>query len=110
VAIRTIALLVVSNVFMTFAWYGHLKHRAWPLWLAILSSWMIALVEYCFAVPANRIGYGTFTVTQLKIIQEITTLVVFSAFALLYLKEGWRWNYLWAFLCLVGAVYFAFKR
>jgi len=106
---RTILLLLVSNTFMTFAWYGHLKHRGWPLWLAILISWLIAFVEYCFAVPANRLGYGTFSLPQLKIIQEIVTLVVFTLFAVLYMKEPWKWNYLPAFLCLVGAVYFAFR-
>jgi uncharacterized protein (DUF486 family) len=95
---------------MTYAWYGHLKHRDWPLWVAILSSWGIALLEYCFAVPANRMGYGQFTVTQLKIMQEIITLTVFCGFGLLYLNEQWRWNYLLSFLCILAAVYFAFKR
>jgi uncharacterized protein (DUF486 family) len=107
---KTIFLLFVSNIFMTFAWYGHLKHRNWPLWFAILSSWLIALVEYCFAVPANRVGYGPFTVTQLKIVQEVITLTVFTGFAIAYLQEQWRWSYLLSFLCLVGAVYFAFRR
>jgi len=107
---KTVLLLLVSNSFMTYAWYGHLRHRSWPLWLAILTSWLIALAEYCFAVPANRIGYGEFTLTQLKIIQEIITLSVFSVFAVFFMKDHWRWNYLNAFLCLVGAVYFAFKR
>jgi len=94
---------------MTFAWYGHLKHRDWPLWLAIVSSWLIAFVEYCFAVPANRWGYSTFTLPQLKIIQEVVTLVVFALFSIVYMREAWRWNYLPAFCCLVGAVYFAFR-
>ena len=107
---KTILLLVISNMFMTYAWYGHLKHESWPLWLAIVSSWLIAFLEYCFAVPANRLGIHEFTITQLKIIQEIITLTVFAGFALLYLNEQWRWTYLWSFLCLVGAVYFAFKR
>src|SRR5689334_10073322 len=107
---RTIALLFLSNTFMTYAWYGHLRHRAQPLIYAILSSWLVAFFEYCFMVPANRIGYGQFTVTQLKIIQEIITLVVFTAFAVLYLQERWRWNYLYAFLCLLGAVFFAFRK
>src|SRR4051812_11995050 len=107
---RTVVLLILSNCFMTYAWYGHLKHRAWPLWLAILISWAVALLEYCFQVPANRLGYGDFTLTQLKIMQEVITLVVFSLFALIYMNETWRWNYLIAFLFLVGAVYFGFKR
>ncbi len=107
---RTILLLIVSNTFMTYAWYGHLKHRDWPMWLAIVSSWLIALLEYCFAVPANRLGYGQFTLTQLKILQEVITLTVFCGFALLYFHEQWRWNYLLSFFCLVGAVYFAFQK
>jgi uncharacterized protein len=107
---RTVILLTLSNTFMTYAWYGHLKHRDWPLFGAILISWGIAFFEYCFQVPANRIGYGAFTVTQLKIIQEIITLAVFSLFALTYLKEQWRWNYLYSFFCIIGAVFFAFKR
>lgn len=107
---RTILLLVISNTFMTYAWYGHLKKPSWPLWLAILSSWLIAFVEYCFAVPANRIGYQEFTLTQLKVIQEVVTLTVFSVFAVVFMREAWRWNYAAAFLCLVAAVFFAFKR
>src|SRR5215467_7097391 len=106
----TILLLIASNAFMTYAWYGHLKHRTWPLWLAIVTSWLIAFVEYCFAVPANRLGYGTFTVTQLKIMQEVITLAVFSVFALVTFKETWRWDYFWSFLCILGAVYFAFRK
>jgi uncharacterized protein (DUF486 family) len=106
---KTVLLLIVSNTFMTLAWYGHLRHRAWPMWLAILSSWLIAFAEYCFAVPANRLGYGAFTVTQLKIIQEIITLSVFSVFALVAFREAWRWDYFWSFLCILGAVYFAFR-
>ncbi|HBO96912.1 MAG TPA: hypothetical protein DE315_00360 [Candidatus Omnitrophica bacterium] len=90
----TIILLVISNIFMTFAWYGHLKYKNTPLMLAILVSWLIAFAEYCFQVPANRIGYGTFTAAQLKTIQEIITLVVFCIFSVLYLKEEIRWNYL----------------
>ena len=105
----TVVLLIISNTFMTFAWYGHLKHREWPLWMAIVLSWLIAAIEYCFAVPANRYGSYQFTVPQLKVMQEVITLVVFSLFALLYLKSPWKWNYLPAFLCLVGAVYFAFR-
>ena len=106
---RTVLLLLISNTFMTFAWYGHLKHRDWPMWLAIVTSWLIAFVEYCFAVPANRIGSYEFTVPQLKVIQEIITLLVFSLFAVFYLKSVWKWSYVPAFLCLIGAVYFAFR-
>ena len=104
----TVILLVISNTFMTFAWYGHLKRRSMPMIAAILVSWLIALGEYCFQVPANRIGYGRFTGYQLKIIQECITLVVFAVFAYLYLGEPLRWNYGVAFLFLLGAVAFAF--
>ena len=104
----TILLLVVSNTFMTFAWYGHLKYRSTPLFVAILASWAIALGEYCFQVPANRIGYGEFTGYQLKIIQESVTLVVFAVFAYFYLGESIRWNYLVSLGCLFAAVLFAF--
>ena len=105
----TVGLLVLSNVFMTFAWYGHLKYgHAWPLWKAILVSWAIALLEYCLAVPANRLGYGEFSGFQLKIIQEIVTLIVFMGFAILFLKEKLAWNYLAAFVCLGVAAFFAF--
>jgi uncharacterized protein len=105
---RTILLLIVSNTFMTFAWYGHLKHRSAPLVAAILVSWLIALGEYCFQVPANRLGYGEFTGYQLKIIQEIITLVVFVIFAYAYLGEPLKWNYAAAFAFLAGAVVCAF--
>jgi uncharacterized protein (DUF486 family) len=104
----TVALLLVSNVFMTFAWYGHLKHRSAPLAAAILVSWLIALGEYCFQVPANRIGYGQFTVYQLKIIQEAITLIVFTGFASLYMGEALRWNNAASLACLMAAVAFAF--
>ncbi len=107
---RTILLLSLSNVFMTFAWYAHLKtlnHRAW--WIAALVSWGIALFEYLLQVPANRIGYTVLTVPQLKILQELITLTVFVPFALLYLKQGLRLDYLWASLCMMGAVYFMFR-
>ena len=104
----TVILLVISNTFMTFAWYGHLKRRSMPMIAAILVSWLIALGEYCFQVPANRIGYGRFTGYQLKIIQECITLVVFGVFAYFYLGEPLRWNYGVAFLFLLGAVVFAF--
>lgn len=105
----TIFLLLLSNVFMTFAWYGHLKYgHGWPLWQVILISWGIAFFEYCLAVQANRIGYGEFTGFQLKIIQEVVTLTIFVAFAVLFLKERFAWNYAAAFVCLGGAVFFAF--
>ena len=95
---------------MTFAWYGHLKHKNAPLLTVILISWGIAFFEYCFQVPANRIGHGTFSAYQLKTIQEVITLVVFSVFSVLYLKEEFRWNYLVGFLFLIGAVFFIFKQ
>jgi uncharacterized protein len=95
---------------MTFAWYGHLKFRQSPLWIAILASWGIAFAEYCFQVPANRIGSYQFTTPQLKTMQEVITLVVFSVFSVFYLKEGLRWNHLAGFLCIVAAVFFIFKK
>ncbi len=105
----TVLLLIMSNMFMTFAWYGHLKYgHDWPLWKAILVSWSIALLEYCLAVPANRVGYGQFSGFQLKIIQEIVTLVVFIGFAILFLKEKIAWNDLVAFAFLGVAAFFAF--
>src|ERR1044071_8594851 len=107
---RTIILLSISNIFMTFAWYGHLKFRESPLWLAIFVSWLIAFVEYCFQVPANRIGSYQFSTAQLKTIQEVITLCVFAVFSLLYLREDFRWNYIVAFLFIIGAVFFMFKR
>jgi uncharacterized protein (DUF486 family) len=106
---KTIALLVVSNLFMTVAWYGHLKHRNAPLIFAIISSWLIAFFEYLFQVPANRLGYGRFTLTQLKVMQECITLAVFTVFALVAFKESIKWNNLVSYLFLVGAVYFAFR-
>ena len=107
---KTIILLTISNIFMTFAWYGHLKFRNSPLWMAILASWLIAFAEYCFQVPANRIGSYQFTTAQLKTIQEVITLVVFSIFSVVYLKEGLKWNYLAGFACMVAAVFFVFKK
>ena len=105
----TILLLISSNIFMTFAWYGHLKYgHNWPLWKAILVSWSIALLEYCLAVPANRLGYVHFSGFQLKIIQEVVTLFVFTGFAVLFLKEKLAWNYLVAFAFLGVAAFFAF--
>jgi len=105
---KTVLLLICSNIFMTIAWYGHLKYRRAPLIAVIVVSWMIAFLEYCFQVPANRIGYGEFTAFQLKILQEVITLSVFSVFAWLYFGEEITWNYGMAFLCIVGAVTFAF--
>jgi uncharacterized protein len=108
----TIVLLCCSNVFMTFAWYGHLKYgHAWPLWKAILVSWLIAFLEYCLAVPANRLGFGMFSGFQLKILQEVITLAVFLVFALTFLKEKLAWNYVVSFVLLIAAaaVAFAFK-
>src|SRR5580658_2526611 len=105
----TVLLLTCSNVFMTFAWYGHLKYgHNWPLWKAILVSWAIALLEYCLAVPANRLGYGEFSGFQLKLIQEVVTLIVFMGFAVTFLKEKFAWNYLVAFALLGAAAFFAF--
>jgi uncharacterized protein (DUF486 family) len=101
-------LLFASNVFMTFAWYGHLKFRSAPLWLAIVASWGIAFFEYCLMVPANRIGFSNYSATQLKIMQEVITLAVFSGFAILYLGEKIRWNHVAAFLCILAAVAFTF--
>ncbi|HRY83027.1 MAG TPA: DMT family protein [Candidatus Cloacimonadota bacterium] len=107
---RTILLLTISNIFMTFAWYGHLKFKSSPLFLVILASWGIAFFEYCFQVPANRIGYGQFNAFQLKTIQEVITLVVFCIFSAFYLKEGLKWNYLVGFGLIVLAVVFIFKK
>ena len=105
----TILLLFGSNVFMTVAWYGHLKYgHDWPLWKAILVSWGIALIEYCMAVPANRLGFGLFTGFQLKILQEAITLTVFLGFAVVYLKEKMAWNYVVSFALLIAAVVVAF--
>jgi len=105
----TIALLIASNLFMTTAWYGHLKFPDAPLWKVVVLSWMIAFVEYCLAVPANRLGFANgFTVGQLKVIQEVVTLLVFAGFAVLWLGEKLKWNHAAAFVCLVGAVAFMF--
>jgi uncharacterized protein (DUF486 family) len=108
---QTTILLVLSNIFMTFAWYAHLRnlgHRPWII--AALASWGIALFEYLFQVPANRIGHAQLSLAQLKILQEVITLAVFVPFAVLYMKEPIRLNYLWAGCCLCGAVYFVFRR
>ena len=104
----TIALLLISNTFMTVAWYGHLKYKSAPIVVAIVASWLIAFGEYCFQVPANRIGYGQFNGYQLKIIQEVITLTVFSVFAYFYLGEALKWNYVVSFIFLLFAIAFAF--
>jgi uncharacterized protein len=108
---KTIALLVISNLFMTFAWYAHLRNLAQRPWLiAALASWGIALFEYLFQVPANRLGHTELTLGQLKILQEVITLAVFVPFAAIYMNEPVRLNYLWAALCMCGAVYFMFRN
>lgn len=106
----TVSLLLVSNVFMTFAWYGHLKYKTSPLIAVILISWGIALFEYCFQVPANRIGHGYFSAAELKTIQEIVTLTVFAVFSILYLGEPIRWNHLVGFTLIVLAAFFIFRK
>ena len=110
--LATVGMLVASNLFMTFAWYWHLRLQkpgasSWPLAVIILVSWVIALVEYMIAVPANRLGAASgLNVAQLKIIQEVITVCVFIPFLMIFMGEKWRWDYLWALLCMVGAVYF----
>ncbi len=107
---RTVVLLVISNVFMTFAWYAHLRNLRSRHWLiAVLVSWGIAFFEYLVQVPANRIGYGRFSLAQLKIIQEVITLSVFVPFTVFYMGTNLSWNYLWAGCCLAGAVFFIFR-
>lgn len=111
VIVKTVFLLVCSNLFMTFAWYGHLKNmsgKAW--WIAAFASWGIALFEYLIQVPANRIGYSAMSLPQLKILQEVISLSVFVPFSLIYMKQGFKLDFLWAALCLVGAVYFMFRH
>jgi uncharacterized protein (DUF486 family) len=109
-ALQTILLLIASNVFMTFAWYAHLRNlAAQPWWIAALVSWFIALFEYLLQVPANRVGYGPMTLPQLKIVQEIVALGVFAPFAVFYMGQPLKLDYLWASLCLVGAAYFMFR-
>jgi uncharacterized protein (DUF486 family) len=110
IRMTTILLLTLSNIFMTFAWYGHLKYRHAPLFKVIVISWLIAFAEYCFQVPANRIGSYEFSVAQLKTIQEVITLTVFSVFSVLYLREPLKWNYLVGFVMIVGAVAVIFKK
>ena len=108
--ILPILMLTVSNVFMTFAWYGHLKFKSSALWVVILVSWGIAFFEYCFQVPANRIGHEVYNAVQLKTIQEVITLIVFSGFSIWYLKEEFRWNYLIGFIFIVLAVLFMYIK
>lgn len=109
--ILPVVLLFFSNIFMTFAWYGHLKNlKEAPLWTAIAVSWGIALFEYALQVPANRWGFIHYTLPQLKIIQEVVTMVVFAGFSVLYMKQELKLDYLWASLCMVGAVYFIFRN
>lgn len=111
VIVQTAGLLILSNVFMTFAWYAHLKELHQKPWvIAAFASWGIALFEYLLQVPANRVGYTQFDLGQLKIMQEVIALAVFVPFALLYMKQPLKLNYLWASLCLCGAVYFAFRK
>jgi uncharacterized protein (DUF486 family) len=108
--VRTVLFLTASNVFMTFAWYAHLRNLSdRPWYIAAVVSWGIALFEYLLQVPANRIGFGTLSLAQLKIIQEVITLGVFGPFALLYMREPVNWNFVWAGCCLLGAVYFMFR-
>ena len=106
----TILLLVGSNIFMTFAWYGHLKHRGAALWKVVVISWAIAFFEYCLQVPANRLGAARFSPEQLKVMQEVITMTVFGVFAVMYFGEKLRWNYFAAFGCLVAAAFFMFHR
>ena len=111
VIVKTILLLSASNLFMTFAWYGHLKNlSSKPWYIAALVSWGIAFFEYMIHVPANRIGYGELSLAQLKILQEVITLSLFIPFSMLYMKEGFKLDFVWAALCMVGAVYFMFRQ
>lgn len=108
--VSPVALLVISNIFMTYAWYGHLKDmRSKPVFFAILLSWGVAFFEYCFQVPANRLGSSVYNLQQLKVIQEVITMCVFAIFSVLYMKEKISLNYIWASLCMVGAVFFMFR-
>jgi uncharacterized protein (DUF486 family) len=107
---KTVVLLVISNIFMTFAWYGHLKFKSSPLWIAILVSWLLAFVEYCFQVPANRMGHSQFSAAQLKTIQEVITFAVFCGFSVLYLKEDLKWNYIAGFALIIAGAWFVLKK
>jgi len=107
---QTIILLTISNVFMTIAWYGHLKYKHTSVFKVIVISWLIAFLEYCFQVPANRIGHYQFSAAQLKTIQEVITLIIFCIFSVVYLKEELKWNYLVGFAMIIGATFFIFKE
>ena len=109
-SVLPIVLLSISNVFMTFAWYGHLKFKHWPLWGVVLASWGIAFIEYCFAVPANRYGHAVYSAAELKTIQEVITLMVFIVFSVLYLGESIRWNHLAGFACIAAGAFFVFHK
>ncbi len=109
-AVTPVILLILSNVFMTFAWYGHLKYKSAPIMLAILASWGIAFVEYCLAVPANRIGHAVYSTAELKTMQEVITLVVFAGFSVLFLKEPLAWNHAVGFALIAAGAFFVFQR
>ncbi|MBU6379361.1 MAG: DMT family protein [Gammaproteobacteria bacterium] len=106
--VQPVALLIASNIFMTIAWYGHLKYKSSPLWIAILASWSIAFVEYCLAVPANRYGHAVYSAAELKTMQEVITLAVFAGFSVLYLKESLSWNHLIGFTLIAAGAAFVF--
>jgi len=109
-AVAPVILLILSNVFMTFAWYGHLKYKSAPILLAILASWGIAFVEYCLAVPANRIGHAVYSTAELKTMQEVITLIVFAGFSVLFLKEPLAWNHAVGFVLIAAGAFFVFQR
>ncbi len=109
-SITPIVLLAISNVFMTFAWYGHLKYKDQALWLVILASWGIAFIEYCFAVPANRWGHATYSAAELKTMQEVITLIVFAGFSVLYLGEALKWNHAVGFAMIAGGAFVVFNK
>jgi uncharacterized protein len=109
-AVAPVILLLLSNLFMTFAWYGHLKYKSAPIMLAILASWGIAFVEYCLAVPANRIGHAVYSTAELKTMQEVITLVVFAGFSVLFLKEPLAWNHAVGFALIAAGAFFVFQR
>jgi uncharacterized protein (DUF486 family) len=105
-----IGMLVCSNLFMTFAWYGHLRYKEVPLWQVIVTSWMIAFIEYCFAVPANRYGSAVYSAAQLKTIQEVITLLIFSVFSIVYLKQAVAWNHMVGFALICAGAFFVFQK
>jgi len=107
---KTVILLTISNIFMTIAWYGHLTYRSSPIFKVVMISWLIAFAEYCFQVPANRLGSYRYSTAQLKTMQEAITLVVFCVFSVIYLKEDLKWNYIVGFMLIIGAVFFIFKK